>query len=402
MRIGIIKEGKNPPDERTPFTPEQCRLLLARYPQLSLSVQKSDVRTFDDADYAAAGCKLVDHLSDEDIIFGVKEVELEDLLPDKTYFFFSHTIKKQAYNRQLLQTVLERNIKLVDYECLTNAEGMRLVGFGRYAGIVGCYNAFLAYGKRTSEYDLKPAYQCYDREEMESHLKGVKLPQDYKIAITGNGRVAGGVLEIMEKLQIEKVSPQDFLEKTFDKPVLTQLTIEDYFRKADGSNFERQEAFDHAERFESDFFKYAQEADMYISAHFWDAKGPRIFSEEDLADEQFKIRTLADISCDIAGPIPSTIRASSIEEPIYEVNRDTLEEVQQPSADTITVMAVDNLPCELPKDASRDFGNELLKKVMPNILGRDDEAVIERATIAQLGELMPDFSYLQAYVEGKE
>ncbi|MEX2379286.1 MAG: NAD(P)-dependent oxidoreductase [Vicingaceae bacterium] len=402
MRIGIIKEGKNPPDERVPFTPEQCRLIQARYPQIELFVQRSPVRTYADEAYAAHGVVLVDDLSEVDVIFGVKEVQLEDLIADKTYFFFSHTIKKQPYNRKLLQTVLERRIKLVDYECLTSTRGHRLLGFGRYAGIVGAYNAFLAYGKRSGAYELKPAYKCHDRKEMESYLGRIKLPRDFKIVMSGTGRVAGGVMEIIDKMGIQKVSPKEFLEKNFNHPVISQLSVEDYFRKPDGSSFEREEAFDHPERFESDFMKYAKVADMYITAHFWDASGPRILTEENLASTDFTIRTIADISCDIAGPIASTIRPSTIEKPIYEVNRQTLQEVDEAAEDTITVMAVDNLPCELPKDASEDFGEELIKIVLPNLIGSDDKAIIEGGTITQSGKLMPNFSYLHDYVEGKK
>ena len=402
MQIGIIKEGKTPADERVPFSPEQTKLIKARYPQVNLVVQKSNVRAFKDEEYASEGVELVDDLKDADVIFGVKEVQLDDLLAHKTYFFFSHTIKKQSYNRKLLQTVLERNIKLVDYECLTQSTGGRLVGFGRYAGIVGAYNAFLTYGKRSGAYDLKPANECRNRVDMESCLSRVKLPKNFKIVMTGNGRVAGGALEIIQQLHIKKVSPQDFLNRDFDEAVYTQLTVEDYFKKLDGSDFKREEAFEHPELFESDFAKYTKVADMYITAHFWDARGPRIFTEEDLAADDFKLRTIADISCDIAGPIPSTIRPSTIEDPIYFINRKTLKEEDEFNEDFVSVMAVDNLPCELPKDASEDFGEELIKKVLPNLIGRDDDTVIERATIAQNGKLMPAFEYLQDYVEGKE
>jgi len=402
MQIGIIKEGKTPADERVPFSPEQTKLIKARYPQVNLVVQKSNVRAFKDEEYASEGVELVDDLKDADVIFGVKEVQLDDLLAHKTYFFFSHTIKKQSYNRKLLQTVLERNIKLVDYECLTHSTGGRLVGFGRYAGIVGAYNAFLTYGKRSGDYDLKPANECSNRVDMESCLSRVKLPKNFKIVMTGNGRVAGGVLEIIEQLPIKKVSPQDFLNRDFDEAVYTQLTVEDYFKKPNGADFKREEAFEYPELFESDFVKYTKVADMYITAHFWDARGPRIFTEEDLVADDFKIRTIADISCDIAGPIPSTIRPSTIEDPIYFINRKTLKEEGEFNEDFVSVMAVDNLPCELPKDASEDFGEELIQKVLPNLIGRDDDTVIERATIAQNGKLMPTFEYLQDYVEGKE
>ena len=398
MRIGIIKEGKVPAEERVPFSPQQTRLISVRYPLVDLVVQKSNVRAFKDEEYADEGIQLVDDLKDADVIFGVKEVQLDDLLAHKTYFFFSHTIKKQSYNRKLLQTILERKIKLVDYECLTHSTGGRLVGFGRYAGIVGAYSAFLTFGKRSGAYELKPANECKNRVEMEACLSRVKLPKGFKIVMTGKGRVAGGALEIIEQLPIKKVSPQDFLNNDFNEAVYTQLTVKDYFKKLDGTDFKCEEAFENPERFESDFAKYTKAADMYITAHFWDAKGPRIFNEEDLAADDFKIRTIADISCDIAGPIPSTIRPSTIEEPIYFINRNTLQEENEFNEDHVSVMAVDNLPCELPKDASEDFGEELIQKVLPSLIGRDDDAVIERATIAQNGKLMPAFEYLQDYV----
>jgi alanine dehydrogenase len=401
MKIGIIKEGKNPPDKRVPYTPEQCKGISARYPDVELLIQKSEVRAFNDNAYEKAGLKLVDSLEDAEVIFGVKEVNLEDLQADKTYFFFSHTIKEQPYNRELLQTVLKRNIKLIDYECLTNRNGQRLAGFGRYAGVVGCFNAFLAFGKRSGTYDLKPAHECDDRMEMEFELPKIKLPNDFRIALTGTGRVAGGANEILEKMQVRKVSSKDYLEQEFDEPVYTQLDVNDYYRKPDSSSFENREVYSDPSDFESDFMKFAEKTDLYIPCHFWDSNGPRIFTEEELASNKFRIRTIADISCDIAGPIPSTIRPATIADPIYQVNRHSLEETDQIDEENITVMAVDNLPCELPKDASEDFGAELIDKVLPNLIGSDKDAVIDRATIAERGELKPDFEYLKGYVSGE-
>ncbi|MEQ8624056.1 MAG: NAD(P)-dependent oxidoreductase [Vicingaceae bacterium] len=402
MKIGIIREGKTPPDKRVPFSPDQCKKIVARYPQVELLVQKSAVRAFDDAAYENAGPQLVDDLSAADVIFGVKEVLLEELLADKTYFFFSHTIKKQPYNRELLQTVLKQKIKLVDYECLTTKSGHRLVGFGRYAGIVGTYNAFLAYGQRSGRFQLKPAHECADRKELEQELKNIELPKNYKLVITGLGRVAGGAKEILEKLGIKEVSAEAILSEEFDQPVFSQLSVEDYFKKKDGSSFTREEAYENSALFESDFFKFAKVADLYITCHYWDAKGPIIFTKEQMQSEDFNIRVIADISCDIDGPIPSTVRPSTIEDPIYEYHRKQLKVVDNSAEDTITVMAVDNLPCELPKDASEDFGEELMKSVLPNLLVSDNDAIIERATIAEKGALKPSFSYLDGYVKGED
>tara|TARA_B100001109_G_C18832547_1_gene460316 strand:+ start:192 stop:1403 length:1212 start_codon:yes stop_codon:yes gene_type:complete len=400
MKIGIIREGKTPPDKRVPFTPIQAAEIQQRALDTTVVVQKSEVRAFADKEYEEQGLSIVDNLADCDVIFGVKEVNIDDLLPNKAYFFFSHTIKEQPYNRDLLRAVLERNIQLIDYECLTNANGQRILGFGRYAGIVGCYNGFLAFGQRSGSFQLKPANECDNRAEMEAELPKINLPSSFKIALTGLGRVAGGALEILEKMGVKKVSPKDYLEQSFSEPVFTQLSVEDYFRKKDGSDFDRSEVFNHPERFESDFFKYATETDLYIACHYWDSNGPNIFEKEEVAKAEFRIRTIADISCDIAGPIPTTIRPSTIAEPIYQVDRESLEEVQEVSDNSITVMAVDNLPCELPKDASEDFGEELIDKIVPLFYGGDGDRIIERATIAFGGKLTSHFEYLTDYVNG--
>ncbi len=402
MKIGVIREGKTPPDKRVPFTPKQAKTIENNFESVEVLVQQSEVRAFADQEYAKQGLALTTDLKDCEVIFGVKEVNLEDLLPHKTYFFFSHTIKEQPYNRDLLRTVLERNIRLVDYECLTHANGQRILGFGRYAGIVGCYNGFLAYGQRTDAYSLKAANACEDRAEMERELPKIKLPNHFKIALTGFGRVAGGAIEVLEKVGIKKVTPQDYLEKEFKEPVYTQLSVEEYFRKPDGSAFKREEVFEHPERFESNFMTYAAETDLYIACHYWDSNGPNIFEKEEVKSSDFRICTIADISCDIAGPIPTTIRPSTIADPIYQVDRKELKETAQVGEGSITVMAVDNLPCELPKDASEGFGADLIEKILPCLLGDDPEKVIERATIAQAGKLTSYFEYLEDYVKGEE
>lgn len=401
MKIGIIREGKTPPDKRVPFTPKQCKLIVETYPEVELYIEKSPIRAFEDSEYEDLGLTIADDLSHVDVIFGVKEVNVEDLIPNKTHFFFSHTIKEQPYNRDLLQAVIDKNVSLVDYEVLTESSGRRLVGFGRYAGIVGTYNAFIAYGVRTKSYSLKAANQCSGRDEMESELSKIKLPNDFKIALTGLGRVAGGAIEVLNKMGVRQVDSSVYLAENFDEPVFTQLSVEDYFKKKDGSNFERSDAYEDASSFDSNFMRFASASNMYIPCHFWDAEGPFIFTKEDLASSEFKIEVIADISCDIAGPIPSTIRPSTIASPIYAVNKNSLEEVNSHDNDSITVMAVDNLPCELPKDASEDFGNELLKNILPALLKNDPTSIIDRATIVKDGDLNSHFEYLRDYLEGK-
>ena len=400
MKIGIIKEGKTPPDERVPLSPKQCREVIDKFKQLSLVVQKSEVRRFKAEEFEAFNIEMVDSVADCDLLMGVKEVPITDLIPNKTYFFFSHTIKKQAYNSNLLKAMLERNITMVDYETLTNEFGTRLIGFGYYAGVVGCYNTFFAYGKRTGSFDLKRAYLCHDKAEMLSHLKKVQLPKNFKIVITGGGRVATGIIRILEQLNINSVSPSDFISKNFIEPVYTQLFPEDYYKRIDDKSFTRKEFYENPVGFESNFMKYAQIADMYISGHFWAKGSPFVISNEDIKSTAFNIKVIGDISCDIKGPIASTTRASTITNPLYGYDPITECEVAFDAKNAITVMAVDNLPCELPKDASEGFGRELIDKIFPHIIN-DKEGVIERATICKGGKLMPRFEYLKDYVNGE-
>lgn len=402
-KLGVIREGKTPPDKRVPLTPAQCNKLLSTYPNLEIFVQPSAIRAIPDAAYEEAGIELREDLSNCAILMGVKEVPLEMLIPGKTYFFFSHTFKKQPYNRPLLQTILEKKIRLIDYEVLTDKNDKRLIGFGRYAGIVGTYNALLAYGKKHKTYTLKPAHLCHDRREVEEELKKVKLPADFKLVITGRGRVGHGALEILDQIDIKKVSPEAYLTQKFDTSVFTQLSTKDYVKRSDESEFISAEFYENPKGYESNFMQFAKESDLYIACHYWDSEAPFIFTRADARQPDFRIRIVADISCDIDGPVASTLRPSTIADPLYGYNPKTETEVDFMDPDAIGVMAVDNLPCELPKDASEDFGNELIKNIFPALLGQEVSPIIEGATETTLeGELAADFAYLKNYVEGKE
>jgi saccharopine dehydrogenase (NAD+, L-lysine-forming) len=399
--IGIVKETKTPPDKRVPLIPSQCVEVMKRFPGVEVIVEKSDIRSYKDEEYAALGIRLVDRATEADILMGVKEVKIDYLIPNKKYFFFSHTIKKQPYNRKLLQAILANKIQLIDYETLTDKNKHRIIGFGKYAGIVGCYNGFLAYGKKHGLYTLKPANLCADRKEMESEFSKIQLPSNLKVVLTGSGRVGSGAKEVIEKIGLKEVSPTDFLNKEFDHPVYTQLDAQDYFAKADGSAFDTAAFHKSGAGHISTFSRYLNVAHMYIPCHFWSSSSPVIVTQQDLASPDCKTTIIADISCDIAEPIASTLRASTIENPLYGYDPKTGKEVDFMTPGSIGVMAVDNLPCELPKDASIDYGNDLLNKVLPCLFGEDPDRIIERASETNLyGELMPDFSYLTDYVQG--
>tara|TARA_R110002072_G_scaffold302097_2_gene483834 strand:- start:19712 stop:20932 length:1221 start_codon:yes stop_codon:yes gene_type:complete len=403
IKLGVIREGKVPPDKRVPLTPKQCKDLQTVYPNVKITVQPSPIRAYSDQEYLDQGVNMDEDLSQCDIIIGVKEVNIEDLIPNKKFMFFSHTYKKQPYNRELLKAILNKNIQLIDYEVLKNKKGGRIIGFGRYAGIVGCYNGFLTYGLKHNLYSLKAANKCTDRKEVEEELKKVKLPNDTKIVLSGFGRVGHGAREILDLLPIKEVTPKEFLEKDYDQAVYTQLEVGDYYARKDGSKFVKQEFYNKAELFESTFSRYLSVANMYMPCHYWSSKAAFIYTREDLKAENVKLSVVADISCDIDGPIASTLRPSQIANPIYGYNPITENEDDFMKKGNIAVMAVDNLPCELPLDASEDFGSELMKEVFPSLFLEDNDGIIARGSETTLnGELSELFKFLEAYVQGVE
>ena len=402
IKLGILREGKVPPDKRVPLTPKQCKKVEALYPHVKVIVQPSPIRAYKDQEYIDEGIEMSEDLSMCDIIIGVKEVNIEDLIPNKKFMFFSHTFKKQSYNRELLKAILEKKIQLIDYEILKNTQNKRVIGFGRYAGIVGAYNGFLAFGKKHNVYNLKPAHLCKNRAEVESELKSIELPSNMRVVLTGYGRVGHGAREILDLLPITEVSPEEFLNQEFDFPVFTQLELEDYYTPRNGGEFDKKEFYSNPENYKSSFAKYLSKTDMYIPCHYWSNKADNIIISDDLKKDNVRLSVIADISCDINGPIASTIRSSRIDDPIYGYNPETGKEDDFMNEKVIAVMAVDNLPCELPIDASEDFGNELIKEVFDSLFVDDAFNMIENASETNLnGELMPNYKYLEDYVSGQ-
>ncbi len=397
-KIGLIREGKTPPDKRVPFTPLQAEEIEQRHPHVQVICQESAFRCFKDDEYRELDIAVQSKVEDCQILMGIKEVPVDELIADKTYLFFSHTIKKQPYNRKLLQEVLKKRIRLIDYEALKDRAGNRLVAFGRYAGIVGAYNGLWTYGKRFNLYSLRRAFECFDVNDLKLELRKVNLPP-VKIILTGAGRVGRGSMETLDSAGIRKVSPQLFLEMHFDEPVYVQLSSADYHRRKEGGHFNREEFHKHPERYESYFKDYTRVADMLMAGAYWNPKAPVLFTKEDMLSKDFRMKVIADITCDIDGSVPSTKKASSIADPIYDYDPKT-DSVKPAlsSENNFTVMAIDNLPCELPRSASEEFGRDLIDRVLPMLLGKDEDGVIERATVAAGGKLTPHFDYLQDYV----
>ncbi|WP_339705464.1 NAD(P)-dependent oxidoreductase [Algoriphagus aquimarinus] len=402
MKIGIIREGKNPPDKRVPFTPDQLRDIQKEYGgKMTIQVQSSPFRAYSDQEFLDAGIDVFEDISDSDVLFGVKEVPVDQLIDGKTYFFFSHTIKKQKYNRKLLKAVLEKNIRLIDYEALKDEEGNRVVAFGRWAGIVGAYNAFWTYGKKTDLFEIKRANECTDLKDLHLELSKVQLPP-VKIILTGSGRVGNGAMEVLNSLKIREVSVHDFLHLYFDEPMYVKLSSADYNRRKSDGGFDKEEFYSFPEKYESHFQKFAEAGEMLISGAYWDLDAPRLFELKDIAAEDFQLSVIADVSCDVGGPIPTTITSSTIADPVYDVDRQTGEKIPAFGKQTsISVMAIDNLPCELPRESSKEFGIQLTKWVIPALL-EENSGILERATIARDGDLTIEFIYLTDFVTEHE
>ena len=401
MTIGIIKERKTPPDRRVVFTPEQLAKLEEKYQDLKFIVEPSDIRIFPDEAYREHGITVNADLSDCEVLLGVKEVPIHALIPDKSYFFFSHTIKKQEYNRDLLKAILDKNIKLYDHEVITNSNGFRLIGFGRYAGLVGAYNGFRLLGFREKLFELPKVEHLSDLNAVKQELTKIQLPK-LKIVLTGSGKVAQGAKEILEHLKIREVSVEDYLNQNFDEPVYTNAQVLDYNKREDGKPEDLFEFFKDPKPYVSDFMKFAKSSDLFIAGHFYGDDAPFLFTREDAKHPDFKIKVVADISCDIDGPVASTLRPSTISKPFYGYNPQTETEVDFMVTDAIGVMAVDNLPCELPNDASQGFGEMFAEHVIPAFFDGDKNGILQRAKMTNKGSLTESFEYLQSFVNGEE
>jgi len=397
MKIGLIREGKTPPDSRVPLTPAQCKKLIDTY-QVDLCVQPSPGRCYTDAEYEAMGVPLQEDLSDRTILMGVKEVPVDQLIPAKTYFFFSHTIKEQAYNRSLLQTILAKNIRLIDYEVLTNEQGKRVIAFGKWAGMVGAHNGLFTYGARTGAFALPQMKHFHDYQAARSAYAAQEWPP-IKIVLTGTGRVGTGAAKVLQDMGIRQVDPSAFLKDPFDEAVFTQLRVADYVTSKDGKAFKTKEFYQHPELFASSFAPFTRVADIMINGIFWDNRAPQFFTAEDMARDEFSIQVIADVTCDIApvSSIPSTLRASTIADPIFGYDPKTGKEVPPHTPGSIDMMTIDNLPNELPRDASEAFGEQFITHVMPELL-REQSDLLDRATVATDGELGTHFAYLEGYV----
>lgn len=395
IRIGLLQEKKIPADNRVALTPAQCKWIQKTAPDIKVIAQTFPDRCYSDQEYLAAGVEVKPDLSECDILFGIKEVPEHDLIPGKTYLFFSHTKKEQLYNQRMFQSILQKRITLIDYECLEHDDGQRILGFGFFAGVVGAHNGIMAYGQRTGQYGLGRVYKQPNFRELIHTYFGLKLPR-IKVVVTGSGRVAHGVLEVMNLMEIIEVEPDEFLERKFSYPVFTQLKGADLYEHKDTKTYNREDFHQHADQYRCKFLPYAKSADILMNGIYWDVDMPRLFEWEDLAGNDFRISTIADITDDKGGSVPCNLGDTSILDPVYGVDKKTRLKTAPYQPGSIDIMAVGNLPNELPRDASRYFGEQLIKHVLEDMV-KGGSPVIDRATMVRKGELTEPFRYLENY-----
>ncbi|HTN17163.1 MAG TPA: NAD(P)-dependent oxidoreductase [Chitinophagaceae bacterium] len=401
MRIGLIRERKDPPDTRVPFTPKQCVEVMEKYPGIQIVVESSPNRCYTDEEYRREGVPVVSDMRDCEVLLGVKEVPEEELIEGKTYFFFSHTKKMQPYNRGLMQAMIRKHIRMIDYECLTHTDGQRILGFGFFAGVVGAHNGILTYGKKHGLYELPKANDINSYADLLSYYDQLLLP-NIKIAVTGSGKVSSGILEIMSHLDIQSIEPDDYITNDYEYPVYTHLKGGSLYRHRQTGTYGREHFHQHPAEYESLFRKFLPHTDILMNGIYWDKQIPRLFEQEDITNTDFRISVIADITCDPYGSVPINIAASTIADPVYGIEKTTMQRTA-PFLDTpevIDIMAVDNLPNELPRDASKYFGAHFEKYVLEALLEGYDSDLIHRATICSNGKLNNRYSYLEAYAYG--
>lgn len=398
VKIGLIREGRIPADNRVALTPAQCKWIHKNSKDVKIVVQHSEKRCFTDKEYFIAGVEVKEDLGDCDILMGIKEVPVDMLIDGKTYLFFSHTRKLQPSNQKLFQAIIKKKITLIDYECLEHEDGTRIIGFGFFAGVVGAHNGMMAYGKRTGAYKLDRVNSTKNLQHLIHTYFGLRLP-NIKITVTGSGRVAHGLMEIMNLLGIHEVEPDDFLEKTFTYPVYVHLKGGDLYARKDDGSYVRNDFHSNPGNYVSKFNDYLGQTDILMNGLYWEKNIPRLFEMEDISNQDFRIQTISDVSDDKNGSVPCNVGDSTIEDPVYGIDKNNYTKTAPYLPGSIDIMAVGNLPNELPRDASRYFGEQLIKFVLADLVKGGCD-VIDKASIVKNGSLNGPYEYMREYAEG--
>jgi len=422
--IGIRREDKNKWEVRVPIIPDAVKLIKDKWGINSI-VQPYATRAFKDEEYLKDGAEINEDLLKADIIFAVKEVPINLLLENKTYLFFSHTIKGQSYNMPLLKALLNKKCTLIDYECIKDNKGRRLVFFGKYAGLAGMIDALHGLGKRLDYYGkkspflhIKPAYEYLDLEDAELHIKNIAaeivengLLYPLVFGFAGYGNVSKGAQEIFDLLPNEVITPEDLIKNKnnlenkiykviFEEKHMVRPINNDYL-------FDLKDYYKNPNNYESKFEDYLPYINVLINAIYWDARYPRLVTKQYLKENDISnFFIISDISCDIDGAIEITHKSTKPDEPAYTYNPKNNSFIDGYSGQGIVNMAVDNLPCELPRDSSVAFSNSLfpfIKEIAHADYSNDFSDLdlcnsIKNAIITHKGELTPQYKYLEKYL----
>ena len=403
--VGIIKESRID-DFRTPLAPIHIKQLKGKYPNIKFIVQPSNLRSYDNNEYEKCGARISEDLSQCDIIFGVKEIEPKLLLANKTYVFFSHTYKLNTEalinaqgtpgmdKKELLKTIIKKQIKLIDYENIRDQKGLRYLGFGRFAGIVGCFNTLNLILLINNHKGIERAYKINNYEKLCQNIKKISFPK-IKLLVTGDGRVARGVIELLKKTNIRQINKEEFLKSEINEPVFCNLQTKDYLTNSLKKSFDLSHFINFPSDYSSSALPYLKKSDVFISAHYWDPNSPKIFEKNQL-NQLSKLKIIGDITCDVDDSVPTTIKSTTIEDPFFYINRETMKEAETNNKN-LCVMAVDNLPSELPRDSSLEFGDGIVNHVIPHIIEKDDGRILN-ATITENGHFLSKYQYLKNYI----
>ena len=433
LALGIRREDKNDWEARVPIIPDHAKKL--NDDGISVVVQPSKIRAYREDEYRLAQASVSESLQKCPVIFAVKEIPQGFFEKDKTYVFFSHVIKGQKNNMPMLKKMMELSCNLIDYEKVTDKNGKRLIFFGRYAGLAGMIDTLWAFGKRlysqgldTPFAKIKKSLEYKNLHEAKQHIK--KVGEEIKIygfdqrlmpvtcGFTGYGNVSNGAQEIFDLLPHEEITPDELLTLNA-RPNLSRNVVykvvfkEEHMVKplSDRDKFKLQDYFDHPEKYASAFDKYVEHLTLIANCIYWDSRYPRLVTKNHLkrlysGSGDLKLKVIGDITCDVGGSMECTVKSTDSGDPIYVYNPASENVSMGYSGEGVVVLAVDNLPCELPIDSSRDFSNALLPFI-PAIVKADYSAdfkklrlpnEIKKALVLHRGKLTPDFQYISKYI----
>lgn len=431
--LGIRREDKNSWEQRVPLTPQHVSELKSKY-GVETFIQPSRIRVFSETDYRKAGAHVQDSLAQSSVVFAVKEIPDEFFEQGKTYVFFSHTIKGQKHNMPMLRKMMELGCTLIDYERIVDEKGRRLVFFGRFAGLAGMVDSLWTFGQRVrweqidSPFtEVKQAIHYKDLKDIQNHLSAIGkkiqtagLPRELTpliIGFAGYGNVSVGAQEILNVFPVQEIQPEQIasVQKNPSNKVIYKVVFKEEHMvepRMSGKPFDLQEYFCHPENFQPAFERYVPSLSILMNCIFWNVQYPRLLTKEFLKSsvlkkESLRLRVIGDISADVNGAIEFTEKTTSPDAPVFVYNPVTDSIIDGFKGDGVVVMAVDNLPCELPRESSEWFSETLLRFV-PSIMKADFTVSdfdalalppeIKNAVILYQGKLTPAYRYINKFL----